>query len=291
VERNDAVMPAVAIVVAALMWIVLLFLFNAETAPEPIKVDPALSAVIAKSWPTEGKALYSSAGCVGCHGANGQGGVGPKLAGDANIMGDHALVVTRVLKGKAPMPAYGKEYGGQLTDAQVYAVSNYVLNAWGNKSEDLVTPATLAEGAGKVGPEVIRVRSRIVPPEIKLPEIFLVTFIMLLLTYGIIGLYSHWAEGAELKPGIHKVRSSTGAMVAMVAALSGVLLFSVLFVKQILTSIAGMNADVPLPPQVTAEGFYAAMVVLLIAVVLGLYKKYFMDGEVVVEDASGEFPW
>ena len=290
-ERNDAVMPAVAIVVAAFMWIILLFMFNSDTAPEAVKVDPALSAAIAKEWPTTGKKIFANAGCAGCHGAAGQGGVGPKLAGDANIMGDHALVVTRILKGKAPMPAYGKENGGQLADNEVYAVANYVLNSWGNKSTDLVTPATLAEGAGKVGPEIIRVRSRFVPPEIILPEIFLVTFIMLLLTYGIIGLYSHWAEGAELKPGIHKVRSTPMVMVAMIAALSGVVLFSVLFVKQILIGIAGMNAATPVPPQVTAEGFYAAMVVLLLALVLGIYKKYFMDGEVVVEDAGGEFPW
>jgi mono/diheme cytochrome c family protein len=291
VERNDAVMPAVAIVVAAFMWIILLFMFNSETAPEPVAADPALTSVIQKEWPTVGKAIYSSAGCAGCHGANGQGGVGPKLAGDANILGDHALAVTRILKGKAPMPAFGKEYGGQLKDNEVYAVSNYILNSWGNKSEELVTPATVAEGAGKVGPEVIRVRSRFVPSEIKLPEIFLVTFVMLLLTYGIIGLYSHWAEGAELKPGIHKVRSTPMVMVAMIASLTGVVLFSVLFVRQILTSIAGMNAATPVPPQVTAEGFYAAMVVLLLALVLGIYKKFFMDGEVVVEDSSGEFPW
>lgn len=289
-ERNDAVMPSVAIVVAAFMWIILLFMFNAETAPEPVAADPALTAVIQKEWPTTGKTIFA-ANCAGCHGANGQGGVGPKLTGDANILGDHALVVTRILKGKAPMPAFGVANGGQLKDNEVYAVANFILNSWGNKSPDLVTPATIAEGAGKVGPEVIRVRSRFVPSEIKLPEIFLVTFIMLLLTYGIIGLYSHWAEGAELKPGIHKVRSTPMVMAAMIAALVGVVLFSVLFVRQILTSIAGMNAATPVAPQVTAEGFYAAMVVLLLALVLGLYKKFFMDGEVVVEDSSGEFPW
>ncbi len=289
-ERNDAVMPAVAIVVAAIMWIILLFMFNSETAPAPVAVDPALTAVIQKEWPTTGKTVFE-ANCAGCHGGNGQGGVGPKLAANTDILGDHAIVVTRVLKGKAPMPAFGKEYGGQLTDDQVYAVSNYVLNSWGNKIEDLVTPATVAEGAGKVSGEVLRVRSRFVPEEIILPEIFLVTFIMLLLTYGIIGLYSHWAEGAELRPGIHKVRSTPMVMVAMVASLAGVVLFSVLFVRQILTSIAGMNASTPVAPQVTTEGFYAAMVVLLLALVLALYKKYFMDGEVVVEDASGEFPW
>lgn len=286
-ERNDAVMPAVAIVVAAIMWIITLFLFNQDLAPTPVKVDPKLTAVIQKEWPTVGKAVYASAGCVGCHGAAGQGVIGPKLAGDANILANHALVVTRIVKGKAPMPAFE----GKLKENEIFAVTNFVLNSWGNKIPELVTPTSVAEGAGKVGPEITRVRSRFVPDEIHLPETFLISFVVLLLTYGVIGLYSHWAEGAELVPGIHKVRSGPMAMVAMLVTLAGVVLYSVLFVRQILTSIAGMSAGTPVPPQVTAEGFYAAMVVLLLALALGIYKKYFMDDEVVVEDASGEFPW
>ena len=286
-ERNDAVMPTVAIVVAVVMWIMLLFIFNSETKPEPVTVDPAVTASISKAWPTTGKAVFTNAGCVGCHGADGGGGVGPKLAGDAKILEDPVYVHNIVVNGKGIMPAYA----AQLSEAEIYAVSNYVLNSWGNKPAELLTPTLVAAAASTVDPEVLKVRSRFVPEEIKLPEKFLVTFIVLLLTYGLIGLYSHWAEGAELKPGIHKVRSTPLVMVAMIASLSGVLLFSVLFVKQILISIAGMNATPPLAPQVTAEGFYAAMVVLLLALVLGIYKKYFMDGEVVVEDAGGEFPW
>ena len=33
----------------------------------------------------------------------------------------------------------------------------------------------------------------------------------------------------------------------------------------------------------TAEGFYSAMVVILLGVAAGLYKKYFMDSEVLIE--------
>ena len=291
-ERNDAVMPTVAIVVAAMMFILLLFMFNKDTAPTPVVVDPKLSASIASEWPTVGNKVFhgqqnAAVNCSGCHGANGEGGVGPKLAGNADILSNPAIIVTTVQKGKGNMPAFG----GVLKDNEIYAVANYVANSFGNKAKELVTPALLADNVGKVGPEVLRERSRFVPEEIILPEIFLVTFVVLLLTYGLIGLYSHWAEGAELHPGIHKVRASPLSMTAMIIALAGVLLFSVLFVRQILTSIAGMNANVAVPPQVTSEGFYAAMVVLLLALVLGLYKKYFMDGEVVVEDASGEFPW
>ncbi|GGO41236.1 cytochrome c6 [Deinococcus humi] len=286
-ERNDAVMPWVAIVCAAIMWILLLFLFNKETAPEPVTVDPAVVANISKEYPTIGKEIYTSAGCVGCHGAEGQGGVGPALAGDEKILKDPVYVHNIVVNGKGAMPAFGEK----LKENEIYAVANYVLNSWGNKEDDLLTPATVAESQTKVDPAVLKNRSRLVPEDIKLPEIFLATFIMVLLTYGLIGLYSVWTEGTELHPGIHKVRSTPIAMLGMVTTLGLILLFSVLFARQMVIDYAGWGANEPVMPNVTAEGFYAAMIILLLALAVGLYKKFFMDGEVLVEDASGEFPW
>lgn len=284
-ERNDAVMPWVAIVCAAIMWIILLFLFNKETAPEPVVVDPAVVASINQEWPTLGKQVFTSAGCVGCHGAEGQGGAGPKLAGDEKILKDPVYVHTIVTKGKGGMPAFGDK----LSEKEIYAVANYVLHSWGNSIPEPLTPATVAAGQTKVDPAVLKNRSRFVPEDIKLPEIFLATFVMVLLTYGLIGLYSVWAEGTELHPGIHKARSTPLAMTAMVVTLALSLLFSVLFVRQMVADYAAWaNKEMP---SVTAEGFYAAMILFTIAVAIGLYKKFFMDDEVLVEDADGEFPW
>ncbi len=292
-ERNDAVMPSVAIVIAAILWIILLFLFNKETAPEPVRLDPALTAAAAKEWPTLGKQIFEqgkpatgATACAGCHGLNGQGGVGPKLAGDQTLLQDPVLVHTRVVKGKGAMPAFE----ASLKDNEIYAVTNYVLNSWGNKAE-LVTPASVAAAASTVSPELLKNRSRFVPEEIKLPEITIVTFMLLCLTYGLIGLYSVWAEGEELKPGIHKTRSSPLSMLAMLLTLLGVMVFGVLFARQIVLDLQGWGADPIVKPDVTAEGFYSAMVVILLGVAAGLYKKYFMDSEVLVEDSSGEFPW
>jgi len=285
VERNDAVMPWVAIVSAAIMWIILLFLFNKETAPEPVVVDPAVVANISKEWPTVGKQVFTTA-CAGCHGAEGQGGVGPKLAGDEKLTKDPVYVHTVITKGKGAMPAQT-----QLAENEVYAVANYVLNSWGNKVEEPLTPATVAAGQTKIDPEVLKNRSRFVPDHIKLPEIFLATFVMVLLTYGLIGLYSVWAEGLELHPGIHKVRSTPLATLGIITSLGLTVMFAVLFVRQMVTDFAGWAAAEPVTPNVTAEGFYAAMVLLMLAASVALYKKYFMDGEVLVEDASGEFPW
>ncbi|MFC3601868.1 c-type cytochrome [Deinococcus soli (ex Cha et al. 2016)] len=284
-ERNDAVMPWVAIVSAAIMWIILLFLFNKETAPEPVVVDPAVVANISKEWPTVGKEVFTTA-CAGCHGAEGQGGVGPKLAGDEKLTKDPVYVHTVITKGKGAMPAQT-----QLAENEVYAVANYVLNSWGNKVEEPLTPATVAAGQTKIDPEVLKNRSRFVPDHIKLPEIFLATFVMVLLTYGLIGLYSVWAEGLELHPGIHKVRSTPLATLGIITTLGLTVMFAVLFVRQMVTDFAGWAAAEPVTPNVTAEGFYAAMVLLMLAASVALYKKYFMDGEVLVEDASGEFPW
>ncbi|WP_415787114.1 c-type cytochrome [Deinococcus saxicola] len=280
-------MPSVAIVCAAIMWILLLFLFNKETAPEPVTVDPAIVANISKEYPTIGKSIYASAGCVGCHGAQGQGIVGPALAGDAKILRDPVYVHSILVNGKGAMPAFGEK----LKENEIYAVANYILNSWGNKEPELLTPATVAAGQNKIDPAVLKNRSRFVPEDIKLPEIFLATFIMVLLTYGLIGLYSVWTEGTELHPGIHKVRSTPIALLSMVVTLGLTLLFSVLFARQMVIDYAGWGASEPVMPNVTAEGFYAAMIILLLAVAIGLYKKFFMDGEVLVEDASGEFPW
>lgn len=291
-ERNDAVMPGVAIFVAAVMWILLLFLFNKETAPEPVVVDPAVVQSISRDYPTIGKEIYAAGaggapGCQGCHGAEGQGGVGPALAGSEKLLKDPVYVHTILVNGKGGMPAYG----ASLDDKQLYAVANYVLNSWGNKLDEPLTPAQVAEGQSKIDPAVLKNRSRFVPEDIKLPEIWLATFIMVLLTYGLIGLYSHWAEGAELRPGIHKVRSTPVATLGMVLSIASTLLFSFLFVRQMNIDYAGWAARDQVMPNVTAEGFYAAMIILSLAASLAIYKKYFMDGEVLVEDASGEFPW
>lgn len=289
-ERNDATMPLISLLCAAIMSVILLFLFAEETKPKPVVIDPAVSASIAKDYPVLGKQIYDNGKaetgatpCAGCHGANGEGGAGPALASNAklaDVMYSHNFVV----KGKGAMPAFE----GKLDDREIYAVINYISNSWGNKA-DLLTPAKLAEGQSKIDPEVLKNRSRFVPEHLKLPEIFLVTFIVVLVCYGLIGLYSVWAEGEQLQPGLHKVRSSAGAILALCTSLGLTLLFSFLFVRQMVASYTAWAAEETI--NVAAEGFYAAAILLGLAISIGLYKKFFMDGEVLVEDASGEFPW
>ena len=76
---------------------------------------------------TAGKAVFTSAGCVGCHtlaDAGATGTVGPNLD---EAKPDNELVVTRVTKGQGAMPPFA----GQLTDQQIADVAAYVTQATG----------------------------------------------------------------------------------------------------------------------------------------------------------------
>jgi len=92
-----------------------------------------------------GAAVYQKAGCVGCHGAKGEGGVGPKLTGgEAKLtFPNEADHIAWVETGSGPKK--GQPYGdpnrpggqhvdktgampafkGQLTDAEIAAVVTY----------------------------------------------------------------------------------------------------------------------------------------------------------------------
>jgi cbb3-type cytochrome c oxidase subunit III len=75
----------------------------------------------------DGKQVFSSAGCTGCHtlaDAGSNGNVGPNLD-DAKP--PKALVVARVTNGQGGMPAFK----GQLSDAEIQAVAEYVASVAG----------------------------------------------------------------------------------------------------------------------------------------------------------------
>jgi cytochrome c553 len=72
-----------------------------------------------------GKAVFASAGCNGCHtlkAAGASGTLGPSL--DAKKP-PRALIIERVTKGKAPMPAFK----GQLSDKQIADVVAFVYTS------------------------------------------------------------------------------------------------------------------------------------------------------------------
>lgn len=71
-----------------------------------------------------GEQLYAT--CVGCHGATGEGGVGPKLAGlsEANLV--QSLKDFKAGKTKGPMSAMMIPNAQQLSEEDILAVSKYI---------------------------------------------------------------------------------------------------------------------------------------------------------------------
>jgi cytochrome c oxidase subunit 2 len=81
--------------------------------------------------------------CAMCHGDQGQGGVGPKMAGnpfftDAKNIDQHIHVVTHGLNA---MPSFS----GQLSPREIAGVITYERNAFGNNTGQMVQPADVAK--------------------------------------------------------------------------------------------------------------------------------------------------
>jgi cytochrome c oxidase subunit 2 len=84
-----------------------------------------------------GKAVYAR-NCLACHGARGEGGVGPAIAGSAvaqGPLGGHLNIGINGVPGTAM-----QAFGGQLNDVDLAAVITYQRNAFGNNMGDLVQP-------------------------------------------------------------------------------------------------------------------------------------------------------
>lgn len=84
-----------------------------------------------------GKAVYAR-NCLACHGAQGEGGVGPAIAGSAVATGEiggHLNIGINGVPGTAM-----QAFGGQLNDVDLAAVITYQRNAFGNNMGDLVQP-------------------------------------------------------------------------------------------------------------------------------------------------------
>ncbi len=84
-----------------------------------------------------GEAVYQR-NCLACHGANGEGGVGPAIAASAVATGDlsgHLEIGINGVPGTAM-----QAFGGQINDVEMAAVITYQRNAFGNNMGDLVQP-------------------------------------------------------------------------------------------------------------------------------------------------------
>ncbi len=100
----------IVVAIATVVTVVLLFTVS------PTAAEPADSAVIS------GADLFAS-NCAGCHGAGGEGGVGPALAGDLSRFGSIEEVVAFVSTG---VPGRMPGFETRLSPEEIHTVVDYV---------------------------------------------------------------------------------------------------------------------------------------------------------------------
>lgn len=76
---------------------------------------------------TQGEQLYGQAGCSSCHGGEGGGGQGPRLAGNEKLQ-ETAYVARTIIHGRGGMPGFG----ARLSNEELASVATYIRNSWGN---------------------------------------------------------------------------------------------------------------------------------------------------------------
>lgn len=95
-----------------------------EEVVKEVHVDEALLAALK----SEGARLFAT-NCAVCHGDQGQGKVGPRLAGNS-ALGRTQFIVDRILDG---FPEHGMPaWRDRLSDREIAAVATFVRNSWSN---------------------------------------------------------------------------------------------------------------------------------------------------------------
>ena len=135
----------------------------------------------------------------------------------------------------------------------------------------------------------MRVEEKVViagaPAALSVGSVGLMTYAMVLFVYGFIGLLGNWLEGPELRPGKHQPEPSSLPVVAGVVLSILLVVLSGFFVRTLVfASAEGYN------PTALQGGVFAAMM-LLIALLIAIYKKFFIPEEVLAEDEKSDFPW
>jgi mono/diheme cytochrome c family protein len=84
----------------------------------------------------EGRRIYLTYGCVGCHGVSGGGGMGKPILDDQWIFGSDDATLFKLIRGEIPKQTMPNSIGKALTDEQVRKVISYVRFIYqGDKSK------------------------------------------------------------------------------------------------------------------------------------------------------------
>jgi mono/diheme cytochrome c family protein len=74
----------------------------------------------------EGRKIYLTYGCVGCHGVTGGGGMGKPILDDVWIFGSDDTTLFKLIRGEVPKQTMPNAIGKVLTDEQIKQVILYV---------------------------------------------------------------------------------------------------------------------------------------------------------------------
>src|SRR5262245_46988238 len=74
----------------------------------------------------EGRKIYLTYGCVGCHGVTGGGGMGKPILDDVVIFGIDDATLFKLIRGEVPKQTMPNAIGKTLTDDQIKQVIRYV---------------------------------------------------------------------------------------------------------------------------------------------------------------------
>jgi len=84
----------------------------------------------------EGRKIYLTYGCVGCHGVTGGGGMGKPILDDQWIFGSDDATLFKLIRGEVPKQTMPNAIGKALTDEQIKQVILYVRAIYkGDKSK------------------------------------------------------------------------------------------------------------------------------------------------------------
>jgi cytochrome c oxidase subunit 2 len=138
-------------------------------AMEPREFDNWLSGNVANTTPAAaGQQLYQTLGCVSCHGANGEGGRGPALAGlfgrptqlttGETVRADEAYIRESIINPQAKLVApFGPimpTFQGQVSEDQLLQLQAFIksLQTPGNAAQPAPATSPAATGAAPARP-------------------------------------------------------------------------------------------------------------------------------------------
>lgn len=124
-------------ILSGLAGVMAMMSVNGASAQDATAPDPAVMAA--------GQPLYAT-NCQGCHGAEGEGGIGERLAGSP-IVALVGGIINQILVGSVEhgMPPFDR-----LSNEEIAAISTYVRNSFGNAFSP-ITPDQVQQARGAGG--------------------------------------------------------------------------------------------------------------------------------------------